>query len=200
MRQILHRRWHQIRTRQSRHNHVQDWYNYRLTEGHQLFPEYLRQIFADQNTAFKINLGFGFVLRNTETGDLQYQHTSANNHLVLDEPFLVTNASELENLIDLISNIDFIEWIKQQRPNSKWIVDWVSNVTFFVSKIRGNPIGRATYLPPFILNNKALITLECNANTGQPYNDWLCFFRCLALHNQHHPKNLREPTNAFFER
>ena len=98
-------------------------------------PASLRRIFADQTTVFKVNLSFGFILRNTETGALQYHHPSANNNLVLEQPFLVSNREDLEHTIQEISNIDFLEWVRQQRPNSKWVVDMVTNVTWFVWKI-----------------------------------------------------------------
>jgi len=200
IRETIQNHWRQIRTRQSRHNRLQDWYSYRLTaQGHQQFPEYLRQILADQSSVFKINLAFGYILRNNETDALQYYHASSNNHLVLDEPYQITNHNDLQALIEVLGNIDFIEWIKQQRINSKWIVDWVTNVTFFVTKIRGHPIGKATTLPPYILNNKAVLSLECDANSGTPYQDWLCFFRCLAVHHGCHLKNLHRDTMYYFQ-
>jgi hypothetical protein len=33
------------------------------------FPEMVRRIFTQQTTAFKINLSFGLILRNVETGE-----------------------------------------------------------------------------------------------------------------------------------
>ncbi|KAK3721433.1 hypothetical protein QZH41_020690, partial [Actinostola sp. cb2023] len=117
IRETIQHHWHQIRTRQSRNNRVQDWYNFRLTpDGHQRFPEYLQQILTDQSTVFKINLSFGYILRNNETDELTYYHTSANNHRLFDEPYLITNPNNLQQLIDDLHNTDFIEWIKQQRP------------------------------------------------------------------------------------
>jgi len=200
IRETIQRHWRQIRTRQSRNNRVQDWYNFRLThDGHQRFPEYLQQILTDQSTVFKINLSFGYILRNNETDELTYYHASANNYRLFDEPYLITNPINLQQLIDDLSNTDFIEWIKQQRPNSKWIVDWVTNVTFFVTKVRGHPIGKATLLPNYVLLNQAIVALECDSNTGKPYNDWLCFFRCLAVHNGGHLKNLKRDTEHYFE-
>ena len=61
-----------------------------LEVGRYAFHEQLNRIFADQPTVFKINFSFGFILRNTETGALQYYHPSANNHLVLEQPFLIS--------------------------------------------------------------------------------------------------------------
>jgi len=53
---------------------------------------------------------------------------SANNNLVLEQPFLVSNREDLESTIQEISNVDFLEWVRQQRPNSKWVADFITNV------------------------------------------------------------------------
>ena len=139
---------------------------------------------------FKVNFSFGFILRNTETGALQYHHPSANNHLVLEQPFLISSPDDLERLYQQIAEIDFLEWVRQQRPNSKWVVDLVTNVTWFVSKIRDHPIGRGKHLPGYVVDNRGIEPLENNVKTGKPYEDNLCFFRCLVLRNGCHTKNL----------
>ena len=146
-----------------------------------------------------MNFAFGFILRNTETGALQYHHPSANNNLVLEQPFLVSNAQDLDHAIDEINNIDFLEWIRQQRPNSKWVVDLVTNVTWFLWKIRDHPIGRGKYLPGYIVDNMGITPLDCNRQTWKPYEDNLCFFRCLAVHNGCHTKNLERDTKYYYQ-
>ena len=61
----------QIRTRFSRQNCLQDWYNFRLsTISPTALREQLNRIFAHRTTVFEINFSFGFILRNTETGAL----------------------------------------------------------------------------------------------------------------------------------
>ena len=133
--------WSQIRTRFSQHNRLQDWYNFRLSIINPAsLREQLNSIFADQPTVFKVNFAFGFILNNTETAALQYHHPSANNNLVLEQPFLVSNQDDLERLYEEVNNIDFVEWIRQQRPNSKWVVDLVTNVTWFITKIPGSSL------------------------------------------------------------
>lgn len=72
-------------------------------------------------------------------------------------------------------------------------------MTFFVTKLRLHPIGRSTLLPSFI-HNKAVVSLECDQKSGVPYNDNLCFFRCLAVHNGCHTENLSRDTKHYFER
>ena len=94
---VYRQHWPQIRNRFSRHNRLQDWYNFRLsTISPTALREQLSYIFADQPTVFKVNFAFGFILRNSETGTLQYHHPSANHNLVLEQPFLVSNREDLE--------------------------------------------------------------------------------------------------------
>ena len=168
----------QIRTRFSRQNCLQDWYNFRLsTISPTALREQLNRIFADQPTVFKVNFSFGFILRNTETGALQYHHPSANNHLVLEQPFLISSPDDLERLYQQIAEIDYLEWVRQQRPNSKWVVDLVTDVTWFVWKIREHPVGRGKYLPGYIVNNMGITPLDRDIRRGKPYEDNLCLFR-----------------------
>ena len=75
----------------------------------------------------------------------------------------------------------------------------VTNVTWFVSKIRDHPIGRGKYLPGYIVDNMGIEPLESDANTGKPYEDHLCLFRCLALHNGCHKKNLERDTKYYYQ-
>jgi len=104
--------WSQIRTRFSRQNQLQDWHNCCLsTISPTTLREQLSRIFSDQPTVFKVNFAFGFIPCNTETGALQYHHPSANNNLVLEQPFLVSNQKELERLNQQIVEIDFLEWV-----------------------------------------------------------------------------------------
>ena len=84
------RHWHQIRTRFSRQNRLLDWYwyNYRLSSPQpQEVIKHLDEIFTDQSTVFKLNVAFGFILRNNETGALQYYYASKIVSKSLKRPF-----------------------------------------------------------------------------------------------------------------
>ncbi|CAB4020669.1 Hypothetical predicted protein, partial [Paramuricea clavata] len=197
----LHRdHWRAIRTRQSPDNRVQDWYNYRLSSANmgQLVDD-IERIFEDQSTVFKLNLSFGFVLFNNETQQMQYHHPSANNNRVFDSPFQIHNREDLVQVRETMQNIDIHEWARQQRPNSKWIVMGITNVIFYVTKLRDHLIGRSVRLPKYVLENPATVSLDCDSNTSLPYEDKLCFFRCLAMHKGCHPKNLERDTHHFYE-
>jgi hypothetical protein len=159
----------------------------------------IERIFEDQTTVFKLNLSFGFVLFNNETEQMQYHHPSANNNRVFDTPFQIRNREDLVQVRTALENIDIHEWARQQRPNSKWIVMDFTNVTFYVTKLRDHPIGRSVRLPKYVLESRAIVSLDCDDNTGLPYEDKLCFFRCLAMHKGCHPHNLERDTQHFYE-
>lgn len=145
-------------------------------------------------------MSFGFILRNNETGALQYYYASQNNNHLFDVPFQIATAADLQQVRQTFQDTDIMEWIRQQRLNSKWVVDIVTNITFFLTKIRGHPIGCGSDLPDYLRNNRGLIALDCNRQTGNPHNDNLCFFRAPALHNGCHAKNLERDTQYYFQR
>ena len=118
---------------------------------------------------------------------------------MLEQPFLISNQADLDRLYEQVNNIDFLEWIRQQRPNSKWVVDLVTNVTSFVWKIRNHPIGRGKYLPGYVVGNMGITPLDRNIQRGKPYQDNLSLFRCLALHNGCHTKNLEQDTKHHYQ-
>ena len=67
------RHWNTIRTEEATGNRVQDRYNFTLHEmTASTFPEMVRGIVRHQASAFRINVSFGFMLRNVETGELRY--------------------------------------------------------------------------------------------------------------------------------
>ena len=193
------RHWHQIPTRFNRQNRLLDWYNYRLTSLQpQEIMQHLDEIFTDQSTVFKLNVSFGFILRNNETDQLQYYYASRNNDQVFEEPFQIATAVDLQSVHQALQNLDVLEWVRQRRPNSNWVVEQVTNLTFFMTKLRGHPIGRGTDLPSYLAENHGLVALDRNRQAGKVYTDNLCFFRALAVHNGCHPKNLERDAKQNF--
>ena len=141
-------------------------------------------LFDQQTTAaFKVNVSFGFVLREKENNRLRYYHSSNNCcGRYLEEPSLITNRDDFESFLERIREPDILQWAVAQRPNSDWVCEHVTNATFFLNRIVDHPIGCVGInLPDYVKNNKSIIGLETDGN-GRPYIDNLCLFRCLALH------------------
>ncbi|KAJ7361945.1 hypothetical protein OS493_014592 [Desmophyllum pertusum] len=108
--------------------------------------------------------------------------------------------ADLPQVHEALQNIDVLKWVRQRRPNSKWVVDTVTNITFFITKIRGHTTGRGTDLLDYLAENHGLVALDRNHNNGKIYSDNLCFFRALTLHNGCHLKNPERDTKHYYEK
>ena len=145
------RHWQSIRTEEHTGNRIQDRYNFILHDiTVSTFPEMVHRIFRQQTTAFKINVSFGFFLRQIETGELRYYHSSQNNSRFVDVPHLIRTEEDLERFIDELQVQDILEFIRQQRHDTKLIVHLLTNVTFYVNKLFDHPIGARVVLPDHI--------------------------------------------------
>ena len=184
LRDFVHENWASVRTHVV-NGPVQTRYNHRLTSmDTRDLHEPLGQLFDQQTTAFKINLSFGFILREKQSGRLRYYHSSCNCcGRYLGEASLVTNLQTFNTFLERIEETDVLQWAIAQRPNSDWVVELVTNVTFFINRIVHHPIGCVGIdLPDYVKNNKAIVGLVKDHYRTRTYNDNLCLFRCLALH------------------
>ena len=192
--ECLRQHWGSIRTH-TIHQKLTDIYNERISELTDL-KEIIQSIFKQQTSAFKINLAFGFLLRNSETGEVRYYYPSQNG-FVFQEPILIANHEDLENLLKKVADTDWLEYVRKQKPNSKWRVSLTCSVGIYVYKLPEMPIGRGGFfLPSFIVENRGVDGLEKNHQTGKPYQDHLCYFRCVARHKGFDLKNLEKKTKA----
>ena len=159
-------------------------------------------MFREQTNAFKINLSYGFVLRNKNTGQYKYYHTSCNCcGRYLDEPSLVTNCKDFDDFLERIRETDVLQWAINQRPDSAWVCELVTNVTFFVNRIIDHPIGCVGMipLPTYIKKKKSIIGVETEPNHNKRYNDNLCLFRCLSLHRGCDLRRLEPAVKTLYE-
>ena len=172
-----------IRTQVAR-GPVQTRFNQRLTTTDmRVVNEPLGELFDEQTTAFKVNLGFDFILMEKQSGRFRYYHSSCNCcGRYLEEPALITNRADFDSFLERIHESDILQWAITQRPNSDWLCVLVTNVTFFVNRILQHPIGCVGInLPTYVKRNKVVIGLEKDHN-GAVYRDNMCLLRCLALH------------------
>ena len=95
---------------------------------------------------------------------------------------MITNRADFDSFLERIREPDILQWAIAQRPNSDWVCEMATNVTFFLNRIVQHPIGCVgVTLPDYVKNNKSIIALEKDHH-GRPYVDNLCLFRCLGLH------------------
>ena len=179
----MHENWASVRTHVV-NGPVQTRYNHRLTSlDTRDLHEPLFVLFDQQKTASKVNVSYGFVLKENQSGRLRYYHSSSNYcGRLLEEPSLIANRDDFDRFLARIAESDVLQWAITQRPNSDWFCELVTNATFFLNRIAQHPIGCVgVNLPDYVKNNKAIVGLVKDRR-GAVYNDNLCLFRCLALH------------------
>ena len=183
IRDAVRENWGSVRTHVV-NGPVQTRYNHRLTSlDTRDLHDQLFLLFEEQTTAFKVNVSFGFILKQKATSRLRYYHSSNNCcGRYLEEPSLITNRADFDRFLARIQESDILQWAVAQRPHSDWVCEHVTNATFFLNRIVDHPIGCVgVTLPDYVKNNKAIVRLAKDEN-GAIYNDNLCLFRCLALH------------------
>ena len=184
IRDFVHENWGSVRTHVV-HGPIQTRYNRRLTSlDMRDLHDQLFLLFDQQTTAFKVNVSFGFVLREKENDRLRYYHSSNNCcGRYLEEPALITNRGDFDRFLARIQESDILQWAIAQRPNSDWVCEHVTNATFFLNRIVQHPIGCVdVVLPDYVKRNKAIVGLVKDNNRKSTFNDNICLFRCLALH------------------
>ena len=141
----------------------------------------MQRLFNEQEHVFRINASFGFILYNNVDAEYRYYYASQNNR-IFENPTTIRNQDDFEAFMRQFEDMDILEWARQQRPNSKWVVHRITNITFFVDKLRKYPIGCPVTLPEYIRHSHVIEALEKDKKRGLPYTDHLCFFRCIARH------------------
>ena len=138
--------------------------------------------FNNLKCAAKVNLEFGFVLKNTEDGGFRYFYAHENNTL-RDRSKLMCTHDDLSKLKDFLNKTDVIESCSRERMNTKWRFYKLTNLTLFAALLKDVPMEcRDAVLPEPLLRNGTINSLTYEEKTRQPYNDILRLFRALALH------------------
>ena len=153
--------------------------------------------FNNLKCAAKLNLAFGFILKNTEDGGFRYFYAHENNTL-LDRSKHVCTHDDLAKLKDFLNHTDVIESCSQERTNTKWRFNKLTNLTVLAALLKDVPmVCKTAVLPKLLLKNHTVNCLTFEESTRQPYNDNLCLFRALALH-LHGTQRLEEETSKLF--
>ena len=88
----------------------------------------------------KINLGFGFMLRNTVTGEYRYFYVSSNN-LIFDRAYTISKMADVKELVEQIRHMDLPETFYLKRPSSGWILAGLPNIFIKAMYLKGVPLG-----------------------------------------------------------
>ena len=81
---------------------------------------------------------------------------------MLETALLISNGQELLDFLNSIAEESFIENIT--RPDTKWKVIQISNLTFYINHLQDAPLGAPIPLPDFIMNNHGLANVSAEDN------------------------------------
>ena len=182
LRQVYIRNFHRIRDTETINRRSKIFLRYLNHSNSPLIEtiaHILKDIFLRQTNAFKINMSFSFILQQRETGEFRY-HYASNNDQLLNSPRLIRNQHDLDILLDFLSSQDFPSHLKDQRPNTKWVIERIVSLRIHLV-MTSYPLGNPPSLPEYIKNNRYIIALEKDQHHAKRYDDYLCFFRCLAI-------------------
>ena len=120
--------WNEIRDHKERKNRY-------ININKELSPDFtyrdlkhvLDEIFAEQTNAFKINIGFGFMLRDVVTSEFRYFYPSTNN-LLFDRMPTISKTKDMADLMKRILDLDLCENYYMKRPSSGWIFVGLPNL------------------------------------------------------------------------
>ncbi|KAK3097803.1 hypothetical protein FSP39_013348 [Pinctada imbricata] len=177
---------------------VTSTYNLPLTNDfsvHEIM-EAVEEIYDRQQHAFRLNLNFGLILVNTETGEYRYFIPYSNESL-FQRPIYISRRRDLEKLRKRLDRFNIMDYILQQRPNTKWKPVLITNVHFHLYSLN-YPLGTSLHLPNYIASLRSIVSLDKDEHNGQPFQDNLCAFRCLAVH-RHNKTKLETYTRNYFK-
>ena len=165
-----------------REGHILTVYNIQCNSVKHANLEYgFRSIFSCQNHAFKINISCGYILQDVVSGAFSYWSPSQNNQLLIKHPTLIKTDADHDNFIASLNLVNIEQCLA--RPNTKYRLVLITNVTYYVISCRGIPIGCVDIrLPRYLIMRRGVHCLARNHNTRKPFNNNYCLFRCLAYH------------------
>ena len=136
-----------------------------------LLNDKLDYVFTELKCAAKVNLAFGFVLKNIEDGMCRYFYAHENN-TIMERSKLVCTQADMTNLKDRMQKMDIVDICTQERTNTKWKFYKLTNLTIFASLLKDVPMAcKDTILPEPLLRNRNVNCLTFEKNTRQPYNE-----------------------------
>ena len=163
-----------------------------------LLNDKLDYVFKELKCAAKINLAFGFVLKNIEDGMCRYFYAHENN-TNMERSKIVCTQADMTNFKNRMQKMDIVDICSRERSNTKWKFYKLTNLTIFASLLKDVPMScRDAVLPDPLLKNHNVNCFTFERNTRQPYKDNFCLFRALALH-LHGNEKLEEETSQSFK-
>ncbi|KAJ8310173.1 hypothetical protein KUTeg_012038 [Tegillarca granosa] len=158
---------------------------------------FVSDIYEEQQYAFRLNLVFGVILQNRETGEYRY-FAPYSNFEVLEDPVFISRRLDLRKLQRILHRNDIMTTILANRPDTKWIPVLLCNIIFRVTTTNYT-VGGGQTLPDYIRDKRSIYSLVVDVNTRKLYEDNLCAFRCSALHKGYAINAIEKPAQEMFK-
>ncbi len=121
-----------------------------LEPSHNALNVHLDCVFDNLPCAAKINISFGYLLRNVETEEFTYYYAQSNTS-VFTLPIMVANSMDLDFLRDRVDNENFFRHMMRERPDTKSRFYKMTNVVITATLLLDVPMGSPqTVLPDFL--------------------------------------------------
>ena len=105
-----------------------------------LLNDKLDYVFKELKCAAKVNLAFGFVLKNIEDGICKYFYAHENKTIIERAKLACTHA-DMTNLKDRMQKMDIVDLCTREKANTKWKFHKLTNLTIFASLLKHVPMG-----------------------------------------------------------
>ena len=114
---------------------------------YQQIRNHLEQILRSEGQAFKINMAFGLVLRDIVSSEFTFFHPIKSDG-VIERPILITNQRDIDKFMEMLKNLNILEHLTKQRPNTRKVFHSVTNVMFYINRTE-YVLGTADDLPDY---------------------------------------------------
>lgn len=131
---VYQQNWNTIRT-SVKQGRIRDMYHFPLFENNDTeISSKATEVISHYNSKIKINIAFGFILKNRTTGELKFFHPS-NNTMLLPKPRMIENPLDVEQFKTDIEKEDAFEYARVHRPSTNWTVERIICVRFDIYKM-----------------------------------------------------------------
>ncbi|KAJ8300475.1 hypothetical protein KUTeg_021994 [Tegillarca granosa] len=115
----------------------------------------------------------------------------------MQSPMFISRRANLRRLYLHSRRLDILSELLATRPDTKWVPVLLTNVQFFIFSTF-YPVGNGI-LPQYLIEKRSMYSLVIKQN-GKKYEDNLCLFRCLAVHNGYDLLSLETPTKDYYKK
>ena len=88
-----------------------------------------------------MNLAFGFILQNIQNDDNFQYYNPAENNTVFETTKVLSDRDDLNSILNRLEQKNLFEDLIKERPDTKWKMHSLKNVTFFLYHLTNVPLG-----------------------------------------------------------